>query len=166
LLLDLRGAHAWQVGLSWTLFAAPFAAFSPIAGRMADRFNRTKLTVLAMVASVGFAAIYPFLHSLVLLICLGAFESIGVAVAYPAAQSLLAESIPSTGLGRAQGLFNATQTAAIALAAATSGALFGVRAWIPFVAASALAALLTATLPFVWRDRAASRSQGELQLLD
>jgi DHA1 family multidrug resistance protein-like MFS transporter len=166
LLLDLRGAHAWQVGLSWTLFAAPFAAFSPIAGRMADRFNRTKLTVLAMVASVGFAAIYPFLHSLVLLICLGAFESIGVAVAYPAAQSLLAESIPSTGLGRAQGLFNATQTAAIALAAATSGALFGVRAWIPFVAASALAAMLTATLPFVWRDRAASRSQGELQLLD
>lgn len=153
LLLDLRGAHAWQIGLSWTLFAAPFAAFSPIAGRMADHFDRTKLTVCAMVASLGFAAVYPFLHSLDLLISLGALESIGVAVAYPAAQSLLAQSVPAAALGRAQGLSNAVQTAAIAVAAGTSGALFGVAAWIPFVAASALSAVLTAMLPAVWRSR-------------
>jgi DHA1 family multidrug resistance protein-like MFS transporter len=151
LLLDLRGADAWQVGLSWTLFAAPFAAFSPIAGRMADHFDRTKLTVCALVASLGFAAVYPFLHSLALLISLGALESIGVAIAYPAAQSLLAESVPASALGRAQGLSNAVQTAAIAIAAGTSGALFGVAPWIPFVAASALAAGLTLMLPFVWR---------------
>jgi MFS family permease len=151
LLLDLRGAHAWQVGLSWTLFAAPFAAFSPLAGRMADHFDRTKLTVWALASSLGFAAAYPFLHSIALLIGLGAAESIGVAVAYPAAQSLLAQAVPESALGRAQGLSNGVQTAAIAVSAGVSGALFGVAPWIPFVGAAGLAALLTALLPFIWR---------------
>jgi MFS family permease len=151
LLLDLRGAHAWQVGLSWTLFAAPFAAFSPIAGRMADRFNRTKLTVWALASSVGFAATYPFLHSLALLIGLGAVESIGVAIAYPAAQSLLAQAVPAAALGRAQGLSNAAQTAAIASAAGASGALFGIAPWLPFVCAAAGAAAMTGVLPFIWK---------------
>jgi MFS family permease len=151
LLLDLRGAHAWQVGLSWTLFAAPFAAFSPLAGRMADRFNRAKLTVAALLSSICFAALYPFLHSLPLLIGLGAVESIGVAIAYPAAQSLLAQSVPTSALGRAQGLSNATQTAAMAASAAASGALFGLAPWAPFVGAAAISAALVAVLPLVWR---------------
>jgi MFS family permease len=151
LLLDLRGAHAWQVGLSWTLFAAPFAAFSPLAGRMADRFDRARLTFWALVSSVGFAATYPFLHHLALLIGLGAIESIGVAIAYPAAQSMLAQSVPESALGRAQGLSNAVQTAAIAIGTGASGALFGVAAWVPFVGASAIAALLTSLLPVIWR---------------
>jgi MFS family permease len=151
LLLDLRGAHTWQIGLSWTLFAAPFAAFSPLAGRMADRYDRAKLTVVALTSSLFFASLYPFLHSLPLLIGLGAIESIGVAVAYPAAQALLSQAVPESALGRAQGLFNASQTAAIAAAAAASGALFGVAPWIPFVGAAAVSAVLTASLPFVWR---------------
>lgn len=153
LLLDSRGAQAWQVGLSWTLFAAPFAAFSPLAGRMADRFNRAKLTVGALASSVFFAALYPFLNSLPLLIGLGAVESIGVAIAYPAAQSLLAQSVPESALGRAQGLANATQTAAIAIAAAASGVLFGVAPWVPFVGAAAISAVMVAVLPVVWQMR-------------
>jgi MFS family permease len=156
MLLDLRGAEAWQVGLSWTLFAAPFALFSPLAGRMADRFNRRRLTYWALLSSLGFAATYPFLHSLTLLIGLGAVESIGVAIAYPAAQSLLAEAVPQAAQGRAQGLFNGAQTASIALAAAASGALFGIEPWVPFVVAAAISAVLTLSLPFVWRPEATS----------
>jgi MFS family permease len=151
LLLDLRGAHAWQVGLSWTLFAAPFAAVSPIAGRMVDRFNRRRLTFWSLVSSLGFAATYPFLHSLPWLLGLGAIESVGVAIAYPAAQSLLSASVPEAALGRAQGLNNGLQTAAIATSAAVSGALFDVAPWVPFVGAAAVAAVLTAMLPFIWR---------------
>jgi DHA1 family multidrug resistance protein-like MFS transporter len=150
LLLDLRGAHAWQVGLSWTLFAAPFAAFSPLAGRMADRYNRRRLAVWALASSLCFAATYPFLHSLPLLIGLGAVESIGVAIAYPAAQSLLAEAVPEATLGRAQGLSNAIQTGAIGAAAAVSGTLFARAPWVPFVTAASIAAVLTASLPLVW----------------
>lgn len=151
LLLDLRGAHAWQVGLSWTLFAAPFAAVSPIAGRMVDRFNRRTLAFWALVSSLGFAATYPFLHSLALLLGLGAIESIGVAIAYPAAQSLLSQSVPPAALGRAQGLNNGLQTAAIAASAAVSGALFDIAPWVPFVGAAAVSAVLTGMLPFIWR---------------
>jgi MFS family permease len=151
LLLDLRGAHAWQVGLSWTLFAAPFAAVSPLAGRMVDRFNRMTLTVWALASSVCFAALYPFLHSLALLLGLGAVESIGVAIAYPAAQSLLAQAVPAAALGRAQGLNNACQTAAIAAAAALSGGLFAMAPWVPFVGAAVLSAGLTGALPIIWR---------------
>jgi DHA1 family multidrug resistance protein-like MFS transporter len=151
LLLDLRGAQAWQVGLSWTLFAAPFAAFSPFAGRMADRFDRSMLTIAALSSSLFFAALYPFLHSLALLIGLGAIESIGVAIAYPAAQALLAQAVPESALGRSQGLFNAVQTAAIAASAGASGALFAVAPWVPFVGAAAVGAVLVALLPMVWR---------------
>jgi DHA1 family multidrug resistance protein-like MFS transporter len=152
LLLDLRGAHAWQVGLSWTLFAAPFAAFSPLAGWMADHFDRIKLTIAGLAASLGFAATYPFLHSLAWLIGLGSAESIAVAVVYPATQSLLAQSVPESAQGRAQGLFSAVQTASIALAAASAGALFAIAPWVPFVGAAAVAALITAALPSVWRN--------------
>jgi DHA1 family multidrug resistance protein-like MFS transporter len=153
LLLDSRGAHAWQVGLSWTLFAAPFAAVSPLAGRLVDRFNRFTLTIWALASSVFFAALYPFLHSLALLLGLGAVESIGVAIAYPAAQSLLAQAVPEAALGRAQGLNNVLQTSAIALAAAVSGALFAVRPWVPFVGAAVTGAILTSMLPVVWRQQ-------------
>jgi DHA1 family multidrug resistance protein-like MFS transporter len=157
LLLDLRGAHAWQVGLSWTLFAAPFAAFSPIAGHMADRFDRGVLTIVALASSVAFASLYPFLHWLPLLIGLGTIESIGVAIAEPAAQSLLAQSVPVGALGRAQGLFNAAQTAAMAASAAASGALFAIGPWVPFVTAAASSTALLVALPFVWRGAAESR---------
>jgi DHA1 family multidrug resistance protein-like MFS transporter len=152
LLLDHRGAHAWQVGLSWTLFAAPFAAVSPIAGRMVDRFDRVKLATWGMASSIVFAATYPFLHSLALLLGLGAIESIGVAIAYPAAQSLLSDSVPESALGRAQGLNNVFQTAAIAAAAGVSGALFSIAPWVPFVGSAALASVLVAALPVLWRE--------------
>jgi DHA1 family multidrug resistance protein-like MFS transporter len=155
LLLDLRGAHAWQVGLSWTMFAAPFAAVSPLAGRLVDRFDAKRLAIWALVSSLGFAATYPFLHSLALLLGLGAAESVGVAVAYPAAQSLLARAVPTAALGRAQGLNNALQTAAIAASAGVSGALFAIHPWVPFVGAAVIAAALTASLPVVWRGSTA-----------
>ena len=61
--------------------------------------------------------------------------------------------MPTAALGRAQGLYNATQTAAIAMAAAASGALFGVAPWIPFVGAAAVSAVLVGLLPIVWRMR-------------
>jgi MFS family permease len=154
LLLDLRGAHAWQVGLSWTLFAAPFAAVSPLAGRLVDKFDRKQLAIWSLLSSVVFAATYPFLHSLALLLSLGVLESIGVAIAYPAAQSLLSQSVPEVALGRAQGLNNVLQTASIALAAAVSGALFAVHPWVPFVGAAVVAAALTGLLPIVWRQDA------------
>jgi DHA1 family multidrug resistance protein-like MFS transporter len=151
LLMHSRGAADWQIGLSWTLFALPFALFSPIAGRLADRLDRRWLAGAAVVASSAFAALYPFLTSVALLVGLGAAEAIGVAIAFPAAQSLLTQAATPQTLGRAQGFFTTAETASIAVAAAASGALFGMARWIPFVAASLIGMALVAALPGLWR---------------
>jgi MFS transporter, DHA1 family, multidrug resistance protein len=137
--------------LSWTLFALPFALFSPIAGRLADRLDRRWLAGTAVVASSGFAVLYPFLTSVPLLVGLGSLEAIGVAIAIPAAQSLLTQAATPQTLGRAQGFFTTVETGSIAVAAAVSGALFGVARWIPFLSASLAGVLLVAALPIMWR---------------
>jgi DHA1 family multidrug resistance protein-like MFS transporter len=152
LLMVSRGAAVWQVGMSWTLFAVPFAAMSPLAGRMVDRLDRRRLAEVSMLASAGFAVTYPFLPSPAWLMGLGMFESAAVAVAFPAAQSLLSETAPASALGRAQGLFTTAETAAIAVAAALSGYLFSLSRWVPFVAAAAIAVALTALMHVLWRD--------------
>jgi MFS family permease len=156
MLLDSRGASVFQVGLSWTLFAVPFALVSPLAGRLADRMDRRRLTILAVASTVCFCATYPYLHSVAWLIGLGGVEAVGVAISYPAAQALLAQSAPAAALGRAQGLFSAMQTGASALAAGVGGALFGVGAWLPFVTTAALSAVLTLTLLVIWQVRSSA----------
>jgi MFS family permease len=76
---------------------------------------------------------------------------LGMAVGLPAAQSLLTQGSRPIELGRVQGMFSTSETAAIALSAGAGGALFGLATWAPFVAGAAGAALFVAALPFVWR---------------
>jgi len=161
LLMNSRGAAAWQIGLSWTLFALPFAAFSPIAGRLVDRLDRRALAIVSLVVTCGFAAMYPFLSHVWLLMVLGTVEAIGVAISYPAAQSMLSQTAVPEALGRAQGVYTTAQTAALSIAAATSGALFGVDRWVPFVAAAATGVALCTTLPVLWRTMPARATAGE-----
>ena len=152
LMMTSRGAAQWQIGLSWTIFALSFAAFSPVAGRVIDRFDRRTLAIGAAALSAMFIAIYPALPRPWLLMTLGAVEAIGVAVAIPAAQSLLSQLVHPAALGRAQGLFTTAESATIAAGAAAAGWLFTVHRWLPFVAAAVLAAALTALLPRLWRE--------------
>ena len=71
LLLRLRGATTFDVGLSWTLFALPFAVLSLPAGRLADRFDRRVLALGGLIASAAFCSAYPFIHLVPLLVALG-----------------------------------------------------------------------------------------------
>ncbi len=151
LLLDHRGALEWQIGLSWTLWAVPFVVVTPLAGWLADHYDRRVLVVGAIVSSVVLGVVYPFIESLPWLIGLGAIESIGVAMAMPAAQSLLAQAAPEAAAGRAMGLFASIQTAAVAASAGVSGGFFAIAPWVPFVAVAAVSVVLTAALPVVWR---------------
>jgi len=166
LLMASRGAAVWQVGMSWTLFAVPFVLVSPFAGRLVDRLDRRWLATTSMIGSAAFAVAYPFLPAPSLLMGLGMFESVAVAIAFPAAQSLLAETAPAAALGRAQGLFTTAETAAIAVAAAVSGYLFSLARWVPFVAAAAIAVAMTAALPVLWRDVAGKARDDEADRID
>lgn len=150
LLLHHRGAVDWEIGLSWTLFALPFAAMSGPGGWLADHLDRRWLGAGALAWSVGFCALYPFLGDVTLLVTLGCVEALGFAVAMPSAQSLLTEQAPVGEHGRAQGLFSTAQTGTTALAAASGGALFGVAVWLPFVAGAVGALLLLAAVGVAW----------------
>ncbi len=152
LLLVQRHAASWQIGLSWTLFALPFAAMSGPGGWLADHADRRWLVVGSLTSSIGFCALYPFLHQVVLLLALGPVEALGSAIALPSAQSLLTQGVRPAELGAVQGLFSSSQTGAVAVAAAAGGSLFGLAAWAPFVAGAGCAALATASLPAVWRQ--------------
>ena len=151
LLLHLRGASAWQIGLSWTVFAIPFAAMSLPWGWLVDHLDRRYLAAGATLVSAGFASAYPFLHSVWLLVGLGSVEAASVAVAGPALAAQLAHSVPSRQLGRAQGAASTAQTGATAIAALGGGALFALRPWLPFVGGSTAIVVLVALLGWCWR---------------
>ncbi len=152
LLLDARGASTWAIGLSWTLFCVPFVVVTPVAGHLADRFDRTRLAIASLATTAVLVGVYPFIGSLAVIIALGVLEAAGTAIAFPAAQALLSDSVPAAAVGRAQGLFTASQTAATAIAAAAGGALFAVGPAVPFVATSVVCLLLLGTLPVMWRS--------------
>jgi hypothetical protein len=100
--------------------------------------------------SLAFCAIYPFITQIAWLLGLGAAEAIGAAIALPSIQSLLTQDTDPDAYGRVQGSYATAETAAIAVAAAASGALFAVASWAPFVGATILGAMLISTLPMVW----------------
>lgn len=151
LLLDLRGASTWQIGLSWTLFALPFVLAMPVAGWAADHHDRRLLVVVGLIVPIVLAVVYPWLADVRWLIGLGVLESLGIAFAYPAVQSLLTEAVPADAVGRAQGRFVSVQTAAIAVSAGASGGLFAVAPWVPFTVAAVVSLGLIALLPLLWR---------------
>ncbi len=150
LLMSSRGATSWQIGLSWTLWSIPFVAVSIPAGKLTDRLDRRWLTALALLASAGFAASYPFLPTVSLLIGLGAVEGLAVAVSYPAPLSMLADGVKPDELGRAQGMVSTAETAAMAVFASVSGALFAIEAWVAFVTAAAVIVMAVVVLALVW----------------
>ena len=113
LLLDTRHAAGWQVGLSWTLFAVPFAVVTRPAGALADRRDRRPLALGGLAIAVALCAAYPFIPMVAVLVGLGALEATGVASAMPAVQSLLTHGVDPHVSGRTQGLYATTQTATI-----------------------------------------------------
>ena len=132
LLLAWKGATAWEIGLSWTLFALPFAVMSFPGGWLVDHFDRRYLVAVGMAGSAAFASLYPFVDSVPLLIGLGSVEAVLVAVGTPAEAAQLAQSVPPAELGRAQGAAASAQTAATAVAAAVAGSMFALHPWLPF----------------------------------
>jgi MFS family permease len=151
LLLALRHAHSWEIGLSWTLFAVPFVAVSVPAGWLVDHVDRRSLAVISLLVSAGFACTYPFLPSLALIVGLGSFEAIAVALAFPAVLSILTEHVAPEMMGRAQGLTGSVQTGATAVAALAAGALFSVTPPLPFVLGGAGVVACTVVMVLSWR---------------
>lgn len=151
LLLRLRHASAFDVGLSWTLFALPFALLSVPAGHLAHRLDRRALTLVALCWSAGFCALYPELHAVGLLVGLGVAEAVGTVIGAPPAVLILSEAASGDRQGAAQGVVETARTAATAVAAAASGALFGIGTRLPFDVAAGLVLVAAVVVAWCWR---------------
>lgn len=151
LLLRLRHATTVDVGLSWTLFALPYAVLSVPAGRLAQRLDRRLLTVGALLSSAGFCLLYPFLHDVALLVGLGVAEAVGAVVGGPPAVLVLSEAVPAARQGAAQGVAETARTATTAVAAAASGILFGIGPVLPFAVGAIASAAVAGAVWWLWR---------------
>jgi MFS transporter, DHA1 family, multidrug resistance protein len=160
LLMHLRGATDVQLGLSWTMFAVPFVVAAPVAGWLADHYDRRWLVVIGMSSGIGFALVYPWLPSVAWLMGLGSLEAVGVALAYPAAQVMLSDAVSEGSVGRAQGTMASVQTAAIAVSTAAGGALFGVSAWLPFTVAAVCGLAMMVVVVWLWRGLSSRAVRG------
>jgi DHA1 family multidrug resistance protein-like MFS transporter len=151
LLLVSRGATAWEIGVSWTLFAVPFVIAARPSGWLADHMDRRLLVLGGLGLAAVFCASYPFIHVVPLLMVLGGTEALGFAAAMPALQSLLTQGSEPSEVGRIQGMFGTTQTALTAVSAAVAGAAFAVASWLPFVTAAVLTTSALVVTAVVWR---------------
>ncbi len=152
LLLGYRHASALAIGLSWTLFALPFALLSVPAGRLAERVDRRMLAVAGLLISSGFAVAYPMITSVPLLVGLGGIEAVGAVLGTPAAILVLSEAVPTAEQGSAQGAVETARTAATALAAAVGGALFSLGVAVPYLVGAGVVVALAGAVAYLWRD--------------
>lgn len=152
LLLHLRGASGWEIGLSWTLFAVPFVLMTKPSGWLTDHVDRRRLVVGGLFVSTSMCASYPFIHNVPALMILGGLEAVAVALVLPAAQSMLVQTSRPTEFGRVQGMFSTSQTAATAVSASLGGVLFAAAAWAPFVTMASAGMVGVAAVAAVWRS--------------
>jgi len=133
LYLHIRHASSLEVGLSWTLFALPYAILSIPAGHLAERLNTKWIMFIALIWSGSFAALYPEIHNVVLIVGLAVAEATGAVIGSPAATLLISQSADASVQGRAQGMAETMRTLFAGLGALLAGSLFSISYVLPFL---------------------------------
>jgi MFS transporter, DHA1 family, multidrug resistance protein len=152
LLLHAHHASTLQIRLSWTIFCLPFVALSGVGGWLADHANRRYVALGGLFNGAMFLAIYPHIHNNDLILSMGSLESIGAALSAPSISSLMSQGAVHRELSRRQGLYATSNTAALAVAAGTSGFLFSINSALPFTLLAVISALLAVTTLWWWRN--------------
>jgi MFS family permease len=126
------GASDAQVGLSFTLFGLPLLLLTPLAGWMADRFDRRKLILLGFAGAGICAPIYPLLHSIPPVLLVGVVEAAMLSLADPAVGALVMEDVEPSRRAGVQGIVFTAQSAGEAAGALSGGWLFSLGVAVPF----------------------------------
>ncbi len=142
--LNDLGASTVVVTLSLTFFALPMLLVARPAGRLSDRFGPRWASLLAALATVPMMAVYGYAGVVWIIFLVAIPHGLMEAVLSPGSQAAIAEASPTADAGSAQGLAEASGSAAAALGAFTAPALFerwgAGPAWL--VAAMVMGALL------------------------
>lgn len=152
LLLHAHHASTLQIRLSWTAFALPWVVLSRLGGWLADHANRRAIALAGLLNGAAFLAIYPHVHNNDVILALGSLESIGTALSVPSISSLMSQGAANRELSRRQGLYTTSNTAALAVAAGSSGFLFAINPALPFTLIAVVSAALATTTLLWWRD--------------
>lgn len=123
-LTDLGGGNT-MVGISFALYTIPFILFSSYGGRLADRYNPQKVSMLAMILVVPAVTGYGLFASLPPVIALNVIEGVVQAITYPAAAAAVAVAAPIGRASAAQGLAGAAGLLMSMLIAFFSPSIYG-----------------------------------------
>ena len=119
-----RGAGALLIGLSLSLYGAPFIVLAPLGGRLAERRGPLLAAGLSLIAADAFMSSYGFVPSPVVIVLLGVGEACVQSVAIPAGYAFVAQAFPPERSATGQGWFGSAGTAAAGLAALVGAPLY------------------------------------------
>ncbi len=145
LYMTYRGGTTFEVGLSFTVFAAPAVFFSAMSTRLSDLFGARRVIVLSLVATAAFSILYPFVTSVPWLIALGAVESSLTMAGFPTLLAEVSRVSPAGQQGRTQGMYQTVQVAIQIVGALVGGTLFAISPSYPFWGISAVCLLGAST---------------------
>jgi DHA1 family multidrug resistance protein-like MFS transporter len=151
LLMHAHHASTLQIRLSWTCFSVPWVVLSRWGGWLADHANRRFVALAGLINGAFFLSLYPHIHNNNLMLVLGSCEAIGTSLSVPSISSLMSQGAADRELSRRQGLYTTSNTAALALAAGTSGFLFTINSALPFTLIAIISVVLALTTLFWWR---------------
>ena len=152
------------IGISFTLFALPFLVATPLAGWIADRWDRRWVALGSMVIGSLIGPLYPLMTNIPLVMGVGAVEATMWAFMGPALNAFLMDAVPERR-AEASGLVGTAQSAAEAVGSLAGGALFGVGIAVPFYFASG-AGVLFALLALVGLRALGARAPVPVQTLE
>jgi DHA1 family multidrug resistance protein-like MFS transporter len=161
LLMHAHHASTLEIRLSWTAFSLPWVALSRVGGWLADHQNRRFIALAGLLNGAAFLSIYPHIHNNIVIVFLGSFESIGAALSVPSIASLLTQGAASRELSRRQGLYATSNTAALAISAIVSGALFTINPALPFTLIAIVSAVLAVSTLWWWRNVTGNITHGD-----
>ncbi len=127
--LDDLGASTTIITLSLTFFALPMLIVARPAGRLSDRYGSRLASLLAALVTVPLMATYGYAGILWLVFALAIPHGLMEAILSPGSQAAVAEASGDDDAASAQGLAEASGSAAAAIGAFTAPALFD--AWGP-----------------------------------
>ena len=122
--LDDLGASTVIVTVSLTFFALPMLIVARPAGRLSDRFGPRWASLLAALATVPMMAVYGYAGVVWIIFAVAIPHGLMEAILSPGSQAAIAEASPPADAGSAQGLAEASGSAAAAIGAFTAPALF------------------------------------------
>jgi MFS family permease len=118
------GAGNLLIGISFTVFAIPFAFVATPAGRLADRIGGLPTFLRGMAILLPMIVGYAFVRNAYAVTGIGFMESSGQAMAFTAAAATMAHVVPPSRAGASQGLRRSAGTLAAAVVSVISAPLY------------------------------------------